>query len=470
MSEREPSYAIEGEDRRLLVFQVLLALLSVAITVAFGVLATTAYTPFEATLREAGFTLQHFRPIHESFAFAWIFLGGVAVVYYYLLSEHGPFGAAERLRFRVQMVLWSLAGAGILVSNLAGRFTGREYGAHEWPYALLIIAGWVLFGWNLYGRVGIDPRKRPVFVIMWMVSIPLFLLAYGESFLWMLDAVGMRPIKDLQVQWRSNGVLVGAFNQLAYGCLMYIGCRIRRDFGYAFCRLAFSLFAVGMLNTLTNYGHHTYHLPQSSWINWISFIVSMLEIAILAKVSMDVAGLTRAKPLEEKDLRMADGFARSTTLWIFLMLFLAMVIAIPPLNALVHGTHVIVAHSMGSMLGIDTMILLACLAYVLRAVAGREHPVVRGQGVAWTVPTLNWSIGIFWVTWITHGATRGLIRYRAANPDKFAFVGDVFPWLMVLSGLAMAGALTWLIGVWALTFWQSSAPLSRPLESPGGAD
>ena len=48
---------------------------------------------------------------------------------------------------------------------------------------------------------------------------------------------------------------------------------------------------MGVLNSFTNYGHHTFHLPQTPWIHWISFVISMLDTVILAKVLLDVLGL-----------------------------------------------------------------------------------------------------------------------------------------------------------------------------------
>jgi len=63
-----------------------------------------------------------------------------------------------------------------------------------------------------------------------------------------------------------------------------VACALAGSQSYARSRTAFAFFTVGLLNTFCNYGHHTYHLPQSAWIHWASFIVSMLELVILAKI------------------------------------------------------------------------------------------------------------------------------------------------------------------------------------------
>ena len=310
--------------------------------------AALTYTGFEPVLRSLGFTLQHFRSVHDTFAFGWVFLGGAAVVYFYLYREYGEPSAAARKRIVWNVILWTVAGVGIVVTLLAGQFSGREYLGHHPIFSLLIIAGWFLFARNYFERSR-RLKGRPVYIYMWSVGILLFFVTFIEGHLYLLDAVSDRPVRDLAIQWKSAGTLVGAFNQIAYGSCMYIACCINGDDKYAYSRPAFALLWVGLLNTFANYGHHTYHLPQSAWIHWISFIVSMLEIVILAKVFLDLLALRRASAATN-DFRVSDGFLRSTTAWIFLMLTLSLLISVPPLNALIHGTHVVVAHSMGGLI------------------------------------------------------------------------------------------------------------------------
>ena len=339
-------------------------------------------------------------------------------------------------------------------------------------FGLVIIAGWLLFGANLYGRTGFGLRDRPVFLLMWMASIPLFLASYSESFFYLLNIIGKEPIRDLQIQWRANGVLVGAFNQLAYGCIMYVGCRMNRDYSYAFCRLAFSLFAIGLLNTFTNYGHHTYHVPQSSWIHTIAFVVSMLEVIILVKVCKDFLGLLESRSKGQPDFNISDRFARSTTLWVFLMLCLSMFLAFPPVNALVHGTHVVVAHSMGSMLGIDTMILLAAMAFVLRGLAGHKHPIVCGAKVSWAIPISNTAIAVFWLSWILSGVKTGLEEYTGEAPAWLAGLIPYFPVLMVTSGLAISICILWVVWQWVhcLRYALKNGPPELPSRGAAAVD
>ncbi len=434
-------------EARPLAWLALLALGACALTLVGGMAAALSYTDFEPTLRSLGITLQHLRPIHESAAWAWVFIGGATIVNLYLYREHGPLTGWARRRLAIQVALWGVAGLGIVITLLQGRFTGREYAGYQPVFSALIGVGWLLFAWNFFGRGGVSLRGRPVYFYMWSVSMVLFLITYTEAHLYLLDIVSRRPVRDLAIQWRSAGTQVGAFNLLAYGSLIYISSCISGDERYAHSRTAFALFFVGLLNTFTNYGHHTYHLPQSPWVHWISFLVSMLETIVLAKVFLDLVGMLRARGAK-KDLRVADRFIRSGTLWTFLLLVLALAIAVPPLNALIHGTHVVVAHSMGSMIGIDSMILWAAFAYLLGYVVGKDHPAVDERRFRLAIPIVTVFLLVFLLSYLVRGAAVGWARYLGASAPDPSPLLQLFPAVMVISGFGLAITVLWIIAPW----------------------
>jgi|TARA_B100001964_G_scaffold25924_1_gene25856 nitric oxide reductase subunit B len=445
---------------RAFVWMALLALGACAVTIVSGTLAALTYTDSELVLRSAQLTLQQLRPVHETFAFAWVFLGGVAIVYFYLHHTFGPPSAAMRRRTVWQIVLWTVAGLGILVTLLSGRFTGREYLGYHPAFSVLILAGWLLFAWNFFEQSGISLSNRPAYIYMWSIAIPLFVITYLEGHLYLFDVVSGRPVRDIAIQWKANGTLVGSFNLLAYGSLMWVSGRIRGDDGYAHSRTAFALLFVGVLNTFTNYGHHTYHLPQTAWIHWISFVISMLEVIILAKVFLDVLALlwTASDPQAH---RVSQWFIRSATMWTFVMTAVAIALAVPPLNTLIHGTHVVVAHSMGSMLGIDSMILWAALAYGLEAVLGSQHPVVCGRRVRLAAPLLSLFLFVFLLSYLARGAAAGWARYVGPSAPDFSWLIAVFPGVMALSGIGLAVTVLWIVAQWMVALWSAMRPTHK---------
>ncbi|MFQ5702761.1 MAG: cbb3-type cytochrome c oxidase subunit I [Gemmatimonadales bacterium] len=439
-----------SEPRRryhLLAWLVLLAIAACALTIMSGLGAALTYTDLEPTLRSAGLTLQHFRAIHETFAFAWVFVGGASVVYLYLHANHGSLSTATRQRFAWQLVLWSAAGVGILISLLTGHFTGREYLEYHPFFSVLIVAGWLLFAWNYFSYLGGGLKGQPVYIYMWSIGIGLFVISFTEGHLYLLDFLSARPERDLAVQWKSNGTLVGAFNQIVYGSLMYVAGKISGDDSYAHSRTAFALFVVGALNTFTNYGHHTYHLPQTPVIHWISFLVSMLEVIILAKVFLDLLSLRRG-PGVAPEHRTAGSFIHSATVWTFSLLIVALLISVPPLNALIHGTHVVVAHSMGSMIGIDSMILWAALSYTLWYIASDRTDGSFGRRVYRAVPPLNTFLAVFLISYLLRGAAAGWTRYAGATAGDFSQIFILFPAIMVVSGLGVAICTLWILLQW----------------------
>jgi nitric oxide reductase subunit B len=117
-----------------------------------------------------------------------------------------------------------------------------------------------------------------------------FVVTFVEQHLYLIPSFFGNPVQDLQVQWKATGTLVGSFNLFVYGSVIYIGERISRDSSYGHSKIAYALFAVGLLNSFTNFAHYTYHLPQDHLVKWISFVVSMAEITVLCRAVYDVWG------------------------------------------------------------------------------------------------------------------------------------------------------------------------------------
>jgi cbb3-type cytochrome oxidase subunit 1 len=460
-------------DVRVVAIPAVLALLACCITVLAGTLSALVYTPFEPTLRAVGLTLQGLRPLHETFAFGWAFLAGVTVVHAWMLESGGALRGAERARFWLQIALWSLAGGWTVVALLAGRYTGREYAGADLPATAALLVGWLCFAWNYLGRAGLSLRGKPVYQFMWFTSLWLYVFTTVESHAYLLDGLSREPLRDLAVQWKSNGVMVGAFNQLLYGALMWVSSRVRGNEDYARSRMAFALFGVGVLNTFANYGHHTYHLPQSAWIHGIAFGVSMLEIVILAKCLLDLAKALRAAPADprhEASLR----FSRSVTRWTFLMLALAMLLSLPSLNSIAHGTHVITAHAMGAMIGIDSMIAWAAFAWILLQCLDAGERSIRPQRVRRYALVFDLLLGAWLVVLVARGLAAGLARYAGPRAPDLSRLVDWFPALLAGLGGALALAilalsLEWLASFLRLAFSHPSACDGPPSSTPSVA-
>ena len=439
MSAPETTYAAEALPARRFATLTLVrgALIAIAITLAGGFLAVLYSVPWLApAFQSVGLDLRQLRPIHTTFAAAWIFMGGVAVVYRFL-QEAGPATEGDRWRLRIQVLAWAAAGLGILVTLLVGVGSGREYVGFHPIFSALILIGWICYGWNFFRVVGGDFWSRPVHVTMWGVGVLFFGYTFIEQHAYLLSGVFADPVHDLRVQWKATGALVGSFNLLCYGTVVYVGARMSTDGSYGRSRIAYALLGVGLLNSFTNFAHHTYHLPQRPLVVWISFLVSMTEIVILARVVWDVWSMVAAR--DTREFSSTRALFTASKWWTMAILFSSLLISIPPLNAVIHGTYVVTGHAMGATIGIDTMILLGAIVWILEDVLNARgdsdaRALLHGGRARRAIIGLNVSVALF-VGWLhVSGLVTGLTRMTFAANETYVSPA----WLATSSGVVFA--------------------------------
>lgn len=423
-------------------------LIAIGITVLFGILGALYSVPALApAFQSIGLDMRQLRPIHTAFAAAWIFLGGIAVVHRWLQDHGGMATPGDRLRLRVQILCWSIAGVGILATLMLRVGSGREYVGFHPVFSVFILVGWVCYAWNFFRIAGPRFFERPVYLTMWGVGMLFFMVTFIEQHMYLLPSVFGNPVQDLQVQWKASGTLVGSFNLFVYGSIIYIGERISRDTEYGHSKTAYALLGVGLLNSFTNFAHHTYHLPQSHLIKWISFVVSMMEITILCRATYDLWHLVRKT--EESEFCAARGSFAASKHWTVFILLSSVLISIPPLNAIIHGTYVVAGHAMGATIGIDTMVLLGALIWILgehlQAREGEEaSKVLHTPSMRAIVVGLNISVAAL-VGWLhVSGAITGISRAGFAPGE--IYVGPA--WLAAWNGILFAAT-----GFFALLFF-----------------
>lgn len=416
---------------RTVVVQLRMALWCIVLAVPAGLIGSLHYLPAVSDqLNSSGMSLTQLRPLHTTFASLWIFGASLAVIYHWLSTQYGGLDRADRWRFRFHTACWLAAGAGSLVSLLLGVTTGREYLEVHPVFSGLLLLGWFAYAWTFLRRLRHGFWAQPIYVWFWTVGTLYFVYTFVEGHVWMLSDVFGNPVRDLQLQWKSCGTLVGSFNFLMYGSLAYVGERLSGDKRYAQSAVAFWLFAVGCLNSFTNYVHHTYHLPQTHVVKWVAFIVSMLELVILLKVMVDLGRAVRRRT--PKPFCGRASWLTSAKWWTVGMLLVSVLISVPPWNSLIHGTQAVMAHAMGATVGIDTMVLLGCASWLIAETVGQ--PVLRHldcplhrSSVIWISLSLLLMVGWLTVT----GTVHGIHRYQGlATPEWVASSR----WLLPIAG------------------------------------
>jgi len=380
----------------------ILALLAFCLLLLGGVFSLFFYLPETSpALKDIGLHMQKTRAVHTTFAFGWIFLASLAGVYHYL-EESNLLNEAQIKRAKIHNFLWLLAGIFTFFSFMFGIFSGREYVEYHPLISLLIYLGWILYCLNL---LQICLRKfwhQPVYIHFWLVGSLFFLVTYFEGHLWYFTNIFNLQIADMQIQWKSIGTLVGALNMLVYGCGIYLAEKISGDKAYAQSKTSFFLFWISLLNSFTNYTHHTYHLPQNHLVKWIGFLVGMLEVFVLVKVLSDLLFLLKKKTAtKQKEVEVFLFYSKG---WTIIHLSVAIIISIPPLNSLIHGTYVVMFHAMGAMIGIDSFILFALCSWILH---GRGDAGVHSKFIPLLMPFLSLSLFIFLISLIVFGTAAG---------------------------------------------------------------
>jgi len=424
------------------------ALVAVLVMLLGGVLGALYSIPALAPFfQSVGLDMRQLRPVHTTFAAAWIFLAGAAAVYRYLEDVGGGATDGDRWRMRVQVLAWTVAGAGILLSLLFRVTSGREYVGFHPAFSTLILVGWICYAWNFFRVTRKGFWSQPVYVTMWGVAFLFFLWTFAEQHAYLLPGIFADPIHDLRIQWKATGTLVGSFNLFVYGTAIYITEKATGDDSYGHSRTAHALLGVGLLNSFTNFGHHTYHLPQSALVNWISFVVSMTEIVVLAKAVSDIRAMLARHP-EKTGCGMKASFTAAKW-WTFGILFTSIIISIPPINAVVHGTYVITGHAMGAMIGIDTMLLLGALFWILseymdQVDGGEAGERLRTRGARRQVIAFNVAALVL-VIWLhVSGITTALTRIRLAPGEAYIPPGWLAQWngiAFTVTGVIAAGTL-----------------------------
>lgn len=111
-----------------------------------------------------------------------------------------------------------------------------------------------------------------------------FLLTFLEQNLWHIAWFRNTFIKEMTIQWKSNGSMVGACNQMIYGTAIYLMIKISGDEKTANTRKVYFTFFLSLNNLIFNGDHRIYNLPAASWIRCVSYGISMTEWILLINI------------------------------------------------------------------------------------------------------------------------------------------------------------------------------------------
>lgn len=367
----------------------------------FGVLAAITYVSPGFLKKELGFV--SLRPLHVSSAIFWILLGATGCIYNGLNSITGK--NSSSVSSVVQWVIWIIAIGGIIFSYLNKQFGGREYWEFPPIWALPIGIAWILLIYNFFSRIK-NFGQWPVYVWMWLTGITFFLFTFTENYLWVFPYFREHFITDMTIQWKVNGSLVGAWNQILYGTAFFLMDKISGNNSSGQSKLAFGMYFLGLFNLMFNWGHHIYTLPTENYVRHIGYAVSMTEWVFFIKIIYNWR--KQVSDIQKHYHYFPYKFIMASDFWVFLNMGQAILMSIPSINIYTHGTHVTVAHAMGTTIGINSMILFAaCFEFML------PHQNTISKKITYVFWALQSALLIFWLSLNIAGITKGIWQMKA---------------------------------------------------------
>ncbi len=369
------------------------------IGLSFGFLASLTYI-FPDFLKQ-NLSFISLRPMHVSSALFWIILGATGCVYNGLQRITGKTGS--KTLAIIQWLLWLIGIVGIFYSYFNKNFGGREYWEFNPIWALPIALAWILFLINFVSIIR-KINNWPVYIWMWLTGLIFFLFTYLENYLWLFPYFRENFVTDMTIQWKVNGSIVGAWNQILYGTAFYLMDRIENKKTIGSNKLAFAMWFLGLVNLMFNWGHHIYTLPTEKYIRYVGYAVSMTEWIFLLKIIYHWKQSLNS--IQKNYHYFPFRFLMMADFWVLLNLGQAILMSIPAINIYTHGTHVTVAHAMGTTIGINSMILMAaCFEFIF--------PYENNNGSHYKFIVFNFwllqaSLLVFWLSLNIAGIKKGI--------------------------------------------------------------
>lgn len=394
----------------------LFALIALFLGMLFGLTASFQYLLPDFLKETVPFS--KLRPFHVTSETSWIVLAATGSIYFFIASVE-KFELFSRKLQSLHFILFLLTGVAIYFSFAFDYTEGREYFAFKPILMIPILLGWVLFGINYFKTLYTNMKGWPVYFWMWGTGIAFMCYHLMEAHFWLFDFFRLHFIKDFAVQWKSTGSFTGSWNMLVYGISIYLMSKIKKDTDVATNKMAFFFYFLGLTNLMFGWAHHTYLLPTQPWIRYVAYAISMTEWIVLASI---IYNWKRSVLKVEKENHPMDyRFLLATDFWIFINIILALLFSIPAINFFTHGTHITVAHSMGTTIGINTTILFSALffiAHYVRPTLQTDTKWVKRGFVAFNI-----SLFIFFVSLIIAGAKRSYWMY-VSKEGSFAEMQD----------------------------------------------
>jgi cytochrome c oxidase cbb3-type subunit 1 len=367
------------------------------LTILFGFLgmlvgtiiaAQMAFPELNYLLGEYG-TFSRLRPIHTNTVVFGFTVSGIFATWFYLGQRVLKVSMAESKFLMVignlQFWIYFIGALAATVSLLLGISASKEYAQYEWPFDLVVVVVWVLWGVGMMGLIGIR-REKALYISVWYylacflgiamlylfnnMSLPTYFMTDGLGAI--THSVSMYSgTNDALVQWwyGHNAVAFG-FTVPIVGMIYYF---LPKESGQAIYSYKLSLLSFwGLMFVYLWAGSH--HLLWSTVPDWMQTMGSAFSVVLIlpswgSAINMLLTMKGEWNQLTENPLIK---FMVLASTFYMLSTIEGPIQAIKSVNAIAHFTDWIPGHVHDGVLGWVAFMTMAALFHMAPRMFKRE--------------------------------------------------------------------------------------------------
>ncbi len=419
-------------------------------------------------------TFSRLRPLHTNVVAFGFTLSGIFATFYYVAQRVLKVSIAEskfvhsvaKLHFWLYLIL----AACMVVTELMGYTTSKEYAEMEWPLDLLTVVVWVLWGVAMFGLIGMR-REKTLYISMWYyiatflgvamlylfnnMEVPTyFVTGMGD---WMHSVSMYAGTNDALVQWwYGHNAVAFVFTVPIIAMIYYY---LPKESGQPVFSYKLSLLSFwGLMFVYLWAGSH--HLIYSTVPDWMQTMGSIFSIVLIlpswgSAINMLLTMKGEWNQLKEspliKFMVLASTFYMLSTLE-------GPIQSIKSVNALAHFTDWIPGHVHDGTLGWVAFMIIAGSLHMAPRFYKREIYSKKLMEMQFWIQTTG-IVLYFSSMWIS-GITQGMM-WRAVDQYgnlAYSFI-DTVTVLHPYYTIRAIGGLLFVVGLfmWAYNFYKTMA-------------
>ena len=436
-------------------------------------------------------TFSRLRPIHTNVVAFGFTLSGIFATFYYVSQRVLKVSIAES-KFvhgvgKLHFFLYLLLAAWMVISELLGYTTSKEYAEMEWPLDLLTVVVWVLWGMAMFGLIGMR-REKTLYISMWYyiatflgvamlylfnnMEVPVHLVTGMGS--WMKSVSMYAGTNDALVQWwYGHNAVAFVFTVPIIAIIYYFLPKESGQPVYSY-KLSLLSFWGLMFVYLWAGGHHLIYSTVPDWMQTMGSIFSVILILPSWGSAINMLLTMKGEWNQLKESPLIKFMVLASTFYMLSTLE-GPIQAIKSVNALAHFTDWIPGHVHDGTLGWVAFMIIAAALHMAPRYYKRELYSKKLMEMQFWIQTTG-IVLYFSSMWIA-GITQGMM-WRAVDQYgnlAYSFIDTVTVLHPYYTIRAIGGTL-FVIGLflWAYNFvktMQSDKVLEKEpaFASPMGA-